>query len=322
MALQTTSVSAIKLPVSYTKITKAIKKHLLKRFNFLKVDDISDYIIQEYAKKYTVNDDKYTKQLLKYIVDDLVVSVQEQHRLKLTLPSTSFDEKVETKEYFISIDSKDRNYEQWPNANEYSIDFGGNHNNYEQTIHDGYVNSIYMNIESVELISVVVPKFSDTGNHINNYPYLLLEVEELAGIYDGSNKHVTNAFAKLRFQTDLGYFKEYTLNGGERFIKHFHPRITLNRMTIRFKRPDGELYNFGSVINPLNNTTNSSSASDTNSTLDSKLEQLLLQDPSTLSSSINTVETSCPCDVQIPCENTLVFKIVCHERKMNTHLFQ
>lgn len=332
MALQQTPSSVpetqMSLVLPYAKITPIIRKHIMKRFAFLKNEDIPDAIIHEHAKKYNVTDTHVTKQFLRYIIDDLVAAIQIDHRLRSKVPATAFDENVKAKEYFVSIDSKDRNFEQWPNANEFCIDFGGIHNTRTQALHDGYVSRTYTNVESVELISVVVPKYSDTGNHINNFPYLLLEIDELAGIYDGSNKHVSNAFAKLRFQTDLGYFKEYTLNGGERFVKQFHPRISLDRMTIRFKTPSGELYRFGTVLNPttVSNTPNSSSdvndSSDLNhnSSLNSKLEQLLLQDPSTVTTSINTDD--CPCDVHIPCENTLVFKITCRERRMDTHLYK
>ena len=124
------NITSLSLP--YSKITPIIRKHIIKRFGFLKEKDIPDQVIHNYAKKYSVSDAHVSKELLRYIIDDLVSELQKEHRLKTSIPSSAFDDTVKTKEYFVSIDSKDRNYEQWPNANEYSIDFGGIHNNHTQ----------------------------------------------------------------------------------------------------------------------------------------------------------------------------------------------
>jgi hypothetical protein len=310
-SVQSQSIVPARPRPTYRKIIPAIRKHILKKFSYLKATDVPDVLILSTAKKYKATDQNVSKALLTYLVNDIVESVQRQHRTLPTLSSSTYTKQTELKEYFISIDSKDRNTIQWPNPNEYCIDFGGIHNNRTQLTQDGYINSVYINIESIELVSVVVPKFSDTGDHVNNYPYLLLEIDEFGGIYDGSNEHVSNAFAKLRFQTDLGYFKEYTRNGAERFIKKFHPRISLNRLTIRFRKPDGTLYDFGNEITTSN--TNTSTADSSNTELDSKLQQLLLDDPA--------MEDACQCPTIAP-ENTLVFRIVCAEKRMDTKLFK
>ena len=310
-SVQSQSIVPARPRPTYRKIIPAIRKHILKKFSYLKAKDVPDVLILSTAKKYKATDQNVSKALLTYLVNDIVESVQRQHRTLPTLSSSTYTKQTELKEYFISIDSKDRNTIQWPNPNEYCIDFGGIHNNRTQLTQDGYINSVYINIESIELVSVVVPKFSDTGDHVNNYPYLLLEIDEFGGIYDGSNEHVSNAFAKLRFQTDLGYFKEYTRNGAERFIKKFHPRISLNRLTIRFRKPDGTLYDFGNEITTSN--TNTSTADSSNTELDSKLQQLLLDDPA--------MEDACQCPTIAP-ENTLVFRIVCAEKRMDTKLFK
>lgn len=228
------------------QITKLIRKHLLKRFSFLKEGDIPDRLIAKHSAKYHVNDRNITKPLLKYIIDDLTEEIQNQHRLSIASPKKIPEKRK--REYFVSIDSQDRNLNLWPNPNNYSIDFGGVHNNVTQLTTDGYVNRIFKNIESIELISVIVPKYGNGNVHINNYPYLLLEVDELPGIYEGSNENVSNAFAKLRFQTDLGYYKECTFNQAERFIKKFNPTRTLNKITVSFKEPSGNLYDFGTAV--------------------------------------------------------------------------
>lgn len=260
-------------------VQKLIRKHLLKRFTFLKEKDIPDRLIAKHAAKYNVTDRNITKQLLRYIIDDVTEEVQKQHRITIASPPKI--PQKQKKEYFVSIDSRDRNLNLWPKPNHYSIDFGGVHNNLTQLTTDGYVNRTFKNIESIELISVIVPKYGSGNVHINNYPYLLLNVDELPGIYEGSNENVSNAFAKLRFQTDLGYYKECTFNHAERFIKHFNPTRNLNKLTVSFKDPSGELYDFGNEVATA--IPESTDASDDFSTKVIKVE------------------------------NSIVFKIVCQE---------
>jgi hypothetical protein len=39
-------------------------------------------------------------------------------------------------------------------------------------------------------------------------------------------------------------------------INKFNPRVTINKMTIRFRMPDGKLYNFGGANNSNTETVN------------------------------------------------------------------
>ena len=128
------------------------------------------------------------------------------------LPEQIFERDIKRKTYFVSIDSTDRNIAQWAHCNEYSIDLGGTQikklNN--PNISPGSISHSFTNVYSIELVSAIVPKYSDTGDQLSDYPFLLLEIDEIPGIYKGTNIHTSNAFAKIRFQHDLGYFREYT----------------------------------------------------------------------------------------------------------------
>lgn len=68
------------------------------------------------------------------------------------------------------------------------------------------INNGYRNILSVELVSATLPSDTrfvafDTRIYmgIEKYPYLLLKIEEFDSVFDGTNKHIDQAFATLTF---------------------------------------------------------------------------------------------------------------------------
>ena len=76
----------------------------------------------------------------------------------------------------------------------------------------------------------------------------MLELDELGGNYEGTNKHTNKAFAKITFDIDCGKYKRFNSNNQEEFIKYFNPRRAISRLTIRVLKPDGDLYNFGTDL--------------------------------------------------------------------------
>jgi len=304
------------------KLVTAIRKTILKKYDYIQITDITDKLLISCILKYDIS--RINKKVLSYIVDDVRTQINKDNNWSTFLPDSLFKKDIVKKEYFISIDSSDRNIAKWVHCNEYSIDLGGIHarsmNNQHST--SGAIQSSFTNIESIELISAIVPKYSDTGDQISNYPYLLLDIDEIPGIYKGTNMHTSNAFAKLRFQNDLGHFKEYTYNNGERFIQHFNPIISLHRMTIRFRCPDGSLYNFGQFITSHNpqheycppNSTNSAPMDDVCNPDDIDIDAGDV--PSVFVS--NTQEST----TQIPTNNSLVFRVVCVEPIIQTLMLQ
>ena len=75
-----------------------------------------------------------------------------------------------------------------------------------------------------------------------------MEIDELGGIYDGTNSYTSKAFCKITFDTVVGKYVHFSPQNYEPFIKEFNPRISLNRLTIRFKKPNGKLFDFGTSI--------------------------------------------------------------------------
>ena len=107
----------------------------------------------------------------------------------------------------------------------------------------------FVDVQKVELVSVIVPQHTVDGDNVDDFPFLLLEIPEIGGIYEGTSMQTTKAFAKLRFADNLGAYREYrTTDMGERFVKHFNPIRSLDKITIRFLRPDGTLYDFGTRV--------------------------------------------------------------------------
>ena len=158
------------------------------------------------------------------------------------------EEKTEF-EHRIIIDSKDRDFDSFPSPSEYTILLGVP--NISSGDKKGYITRNYEEVVSFELIQVVIRDTSTVTNASDNPdvpPYLLIEIEEVGSIYEGTNQALSKSFAKLQFYelSDHGQtkYRNYCI-GDEEFKKIFKPRRNLNRLTIRILNIDGELYNFG-----------------------------------------------------------------------------
>lgn len=137
------------------------------------------------------------------------------------------------KNYFIFVESKDRDFYTYPIANSFQIKFvGGTNTQFIQPVFDKYgtllINSkeiiygeyginlpeTFDNISCIKLLNVTIPtntifvsgdtssNYPNQGNaiptNIFKEPYLLLEIPELRGPYTGGNNLIRNSFAKLK----------------------------------------------------------------------------------------------------------------------------
>jgi hypothetical protein len=156
-------------------------------------------------------------------------------------------------DYNIVIDSKDRDFNKYGSPNNFIIDFSPPAGSSSE-INTGYVNRAFGNIIRCELINVIILDTSEeedsTDTSGSKIPYLLLEIEELGGNYEATNDVLSRSFAMLTNYTLSSGYKHYLLssvNSDYTIKKVYNPRINLNRMTIKLKKPDGSLYNFGAV---------------------------------------------------------------------------
>lgn len=165
-------------------------------------------------------------------------------------------------DYYLAIDSKDRDIDKFPNPNGFIIELAPTSQG-NSTQNRGYIDRAFGNIESCELLNVIIrdtsdqPDSSDTGGI--QFPYLLLQFEELQQNYFGTNNNLTRTFAILtEYNKPTGSkYKYYNMVGDHAdssVIKVYNPRINLNKITTKLLLPDGSLFNFGSAF--TNDTSN------------------------------------------------------------------
>lgn len=152
--------------------------------------------------------------------------------------SQRFNEELSTKneksiEYekvnnYLTISSKDRDIDAYPNSNSYSIKF----------------NDEFKNIFSIELIQSIIP----AKNSVETEPYLLLKIEELEDVMISNDRHVSDSFAILQMAppTTTGGFIQIDKRIHENTTKFFRiPKASLNKLTISITDCFGTLFNFG-----------------------------------------------------------------------------
>lgn len=164
-------------------------------------------------KKLFQNQDAWKSRLGKHveenIVDNNVVSRLDD-RLDALLLSKVRDLQISAQpDYFervhyIGVSSADRGWENDATDDtryNFQVKFNAN-----ADFSGAGINNGYKNILSVELVSATLPSDTrfvafDTRIYmgIEKYPYLLLKIEEFDSVFDGTNKHIDQAFATLTF---------------------------------------------------------------------------------------------------------------------------
>ena len=184
------------------------------------------------------------------------------------------------KEHFISVNSIDRD---WTTTSETRYNFKVNFDGDSQ--YGATISTAYKNVISVELINVYIPQDPiivpfDNRLYLDalHYPYLLLEIDELDGVFKGSNTALENSFSQLIFDkehssqvlsddyiadADNGVntntalaagktkFQKQYVRGYYRFIPSFFekkqyynaPLSSLKSMSVKLNNPDGDLLN-------------------------------------------------------------------------------
>lgn len=164
-------------------------------------------------------------------------------------------------DYYITIDSKDRDPERYPEPNKFVIDFSPAPPASGET-RKGYIERGLGNVKSCELMNVIVrdvsdqPDSSDAGSA--SYPYLLLQFDELQTNYFGTNDNISRSFAILTEYSLIGKYRYYRIIGdtSENTVsKVYNPRINLNKITTNLLLPDGSPFNFGAAF--TSDTSNS-----------------------------------------------------------------
>jgi len=153
--------------------------------------------------------------------------------------------KAYVKEYYVTIDSIDRDRSVWPLSSRFEVKFAGLPDFAGATIGRGF-----KNVSSVELVSAVYPN----TNYILNEPCIYIAFDEFEGAYDGTNAAGANAFAKLLPSTALGGFVQSYGDSGSAG----HPQrkvswasgVRLDKLTVSLKTSRNTVFNFGADYDP------------------------------------------------------------------------
>lgn len=249
------------------------------------------------------NEDKKVEEALHKINTK---TLSEHYETPVILPKQF---KTYNDKFYITIDSRDRNLEIYPNPSNFQVKFSpasdsiekqevlDSNNNiiYETTVRylgnltGASIGRTYSNILELQLLHCIVPfglgwvcgnspdsyydsqckgstssicipygpvYSSNTGIAVSilNEPYLLLNIDEIQGPYEGTNTSTTNAFAKLILASDWKreyFFSQissfvYMSTAGNESYRYKPTNLgTIDKMTLKLKRCDGELYEFG-----------------------------------------------------------------------------
>jgi len=182
---------------------------------------------------------------------------------------------------FVSINSRDRN---WANDTESRYTYTVNFDPSDDPNRKGVgIGKIYKNVISVQLMKIILgqdntPLPFDNRIYLGlqSYPFLVLHIDELDGVYYGSNTNLDKSFAHLVFDKEYkcdiltssqvtnetsqigtnanyngkNFEKQYTRGfmgyipiGWEQKVFYPAPLASLSKMSIRIRTPDGDPIN-------------------------------------------------------------------------------
>ena len=225
------------------------KEDLLKIIKILKFHIDNGIKSNEEQQKKTIN--KLYKSIdtendilpdLKLDYIDNFTKLKEQDRLfkskTIDIPKPNSrleDEKnIQTKNYNITIESKDINKEKYPNSYSFQISFN---NDMETTEEDVRINLNLMRISEFKLTEIILK-----NNKELNFekPYIFLELEEVGNLNHGTNYHLNNYFIKLNLNEKYKDNKFIIFNFNDiESTKRFNPTIAINKLTIKLRDYDG-----------------------------------------------------------------------------------
>ena len=169
---------------------------------------IDEYQIYHILNNINIDDNKWSKNdTIKFVEEFKKIINTEAETENVTENNHSiqdnglFERNAKEIDYYITIDSNDRDTEKWGNANFYEIIFVPTN---DQEKNKGCINQSFNNIQTVELIEAIIPKNTKNGTNFNTLPCILLEIPELGSVYQGTNGYLRKTFSQLVFDTTVG----------------------------------------------------------------------------------------------------------------------
>lgn len=141
--------------------------------------------------------------------------------------------------YYLTVSSKDRDRNSYPNVNKYVI----------------HLQTEFKNIYSIELVQAIIPD----QNNVTSEPYLLLKMDEIGDVMSSVDKVISDSFAILQLAppTVPGSFIQIDKRIHENTVKYFYgtPKISLSKLSITVTDVDGNPFDFGADSSPPNDPT-------------------------------------------------------------------
>lgn len=155
--------------------------------------------------------------------------------------------KKTTIEKYVTINGFDRNWSSYPMRYNFSIDMAQLTRVYKN-ISSLWFTSLILPMEIIDDRSILnAPKYTFNHQFKIDFPYLMLQVDELSDVYDGINQQVQKCTTMFIYDNAYkadngrGYVIMRPLQGE---IKTFAPQLqTLQHLTFRLVKPNGSLFN-------------------------------------------------------------------------------
>jgi len=154
---------------------------------------------------------------------------------------------IDFKNYYILIDSKDRNKNYWQSNNPFQFDLQPSSIDMSSSTMNNSINRKFNDIHSITIKQVILPKI-DT-----QIPYILVNIQEIGSNINISNNVAANCFGYLTNPKIVDSYMYYSFEEyyDSHLTKIFESRIELSKLTISFLKPDGKLIEFDNDLSVI-----------------------------------------------------------------------
>jgi len=155
--------------------------------------------------------------------------------------------KMDFKNYYVLIDSKDRNKDYWPANNPFQFDLQPSSIDMSSSSMNNSINRKFNDIHSITIKQIILPKIDSP------IPYILVNIQEIGSNINISNDMASNCFGYLTNPKIVDSYMYYSFEEyyDSHLTKIFEPRIELSKLTISFLKPDGKLIEFDNDLSVI-----------------------------------------------------------------------
>lgn len=173
--------------------------------------------------------------------------IQMQDDLLNSTVKKNINPKIDFKNFYILIDSKDRNKNSWSTNNPFQFDLQPSSIDVTANNMNNSINKKFSDIHSITIKQIILPKID------MDIPYLLINIQEIGGNINISNNSASNCFGYLTNPKIIGDYMYYSFEDyhDSHLTKVFESRIELSKLTISFLKPNGKLIEFDNNLSVI-----------------------------------------------------------------------